>query len=137
MLHSGTCGIYERDTTDKDDGLGVVIIRFTEITPDGKKYVLANDPNSYIVLSDCTDPSACSGTSSPTIHFIDNNNSMNRCSHNSCEYCRSVRCSVGVYFVELCSCNIVIQAISYKYKHNINRMCDGGYICGFHGKAVH
>jgi len=59
MPHSGACGIFEHDTTDPDDSLGTVIIHFTDITTDGAKYTIPNDPDSWIVLYDCSDPSVC------------------------------------------------------------------------------
>jgi len=69
MGHSGTCGIFEHDTTDSDDSLGTVIVHFTDITSDGAKYPLSNDPNSWVVLYDCSDPSVCSSGNSISESF--------------------------------------------------------------------
>jgi hypothetical protein len=60
MPHSGACGIFEKDSTDADDALGTVIIHFTDITTEGFKYTIPNDPDSWMVLYDCSDPSVCS-----------------------------------------------------------------------------
>jgi len=62
MSHSATCALYERDSTDKDDAIGVTLVHFADITPEGKSYQLLTDPNSYIVLYNCDDPTLCNGS---------------------------------------------------------------------------